>query len=226
MPIEAIQDAYRLADPGQLERELGELALAEDYLSSFLGEHGRYSLAADTEVLFAGLTRRLALLPEELRPTWRLAGFCMIAGREAVAGPMDRHFPFADPVPEHMPAWALRRFAEEHELADPDAMQDLQTVFADVSRAGELARALFELMERLRAEYQEEHSPLRMLKIVEKLHDALRRMQPERLTDPQRQRLRSELAAVQAQAAVLLGEETAKSEPGLAGRVARLLGRR
>ncbi len=235
LPREAIADAYRLTDPAQLDRELAELALAEDYLAGYLGEPGAYSLIADAEILFAGLSRRLALLPEELRPTWRLAGFCMISGRKAVAGPMDRHFPFADPVPEHMPAWALRRFAEEHDLVpgaeegswslDPEALERLAVMFADSSRSGELARSLFELMERLRAEFQEEHSPTRMLKILDKLHDALRRMQPERLSDPQRQHLRSELAAVQAQAAVLLGDAQAAS-PGLGIRVARLLGRR
>jgi hypothetical protein len=159
----------------------------------------------------------------------------MIAGRAAVSGPMDRHFPFADPAPEHMPAWALRRFAEEHELApaneegpwslDAETGERLQAVFADRSRCAELARELFELMERLRAEFQEEQSPARMLKILDKLHDALRRIEPERLSEPQRQRLKSELAAIQAQAAVLLGEDE-PAGAGLGSRVARLLGRR
>lgn len=232
LPREAIADAYRLGDPGQLDRELAELALAEDYLDSYAGQPGGYSLIADAEALFAGLTRRLPLLPDEIRGAWRLAGFAMIAGRPAVSGPMDRHFPFADPAPEHMPAWALRRFAEEHELApgaadddwslDAATLERLGAVFADAGRAPELARGLFELMERLRAEHQEEQSPTRMLKILDKLHEALRRLEPERLSELQRHRLKSELAAVQAQASVLLGD----GAPRLGDRVARLLGRR
>jgi hypothetical protein len=232
---EAVIEAWRLADAAQLDRELAELALAEDYLAGYLGEPGRYSLAADAELLFAGLAGRLPLLPEDLRAPWRLAGFAMIAGRAAVTGPMDRHFPFAAPSPEHMPAWALRRFAEELELAeahegpseraalDPSTRQDLEAVFADASRARELAKGLFELMERLRAEFQEDSSPARLMKIVEKLQDALARMNPERLSEAQRTRLRAQLAAIEAEAAVLLGDGA--PAPGLARRVSRLLGR-
>jgi hypothetical protein len=238
LPREAIADAYRLADPAQIDRELAELALADDYLGGFLGEPGRYSLAGDAEGLFAGLCRRLPLLPPELREVWKLAAFSMIAGRAAVGGPFDRHFPFNDPAPEHMPAWALRRFAEERELAPPaqdgdwsldaQTLERLTVVFADAGHAAELAPALFTLMERLRADFQEEQaqSPARTLKLLEKLHDALRRMQPERLDDLQRRRLQSELAAVQAQASVLLGEAEPQG-PSLGLRVARLLrGRR
>jgi hypothetical protein len=233
---EAIADAYRVADPAQLDRELEELALAEDYLASFAGEASRYSLVEDAEALFTGLARRLPLLPADLRDLWRLAGFCMIAGRAAVTGPMDRHFPFADPVPEHMPGWALRRFAEEQELApaagdgerelDTQTRERLAALLADRSRSGELARGLFELMERLRAEFQEDQSPTRMLKILDKLHDALRRIHPERLSEAERTRLRAQLAAVQAEASVLIGEPAKLPEPGLTGRVARMLSRR
>ena len=236
---EAIADAYRFADPGEIDRELRELALAELYLDRYLGEAGRYSQVADCEALFVGLAAQLALLPDALRPCWRMGGFCMIHGREAVAGPMDRHFPFADPAPSRMPAWALRRFAEEHDLAqgaqgesapeegpqdlEPGELKQLKTLFADVGRSAGLAKALFDLMERLRAEFQEEQSPARTLKLVGKLNDALRLMQPDRLSEGQRRRLRSELAAVQAQAAVLLGKP---ETPSVGLRLARLLKRR
>jgi hypothetical protein len=237
---EAAVQAFRLEGREQLDRELRELELAEDYLDDYLGHPGRYSLAADAEILFSGLAERLRRLPAELRGPWRRAGFAMIAGRAAVKGPMDRHFPFAEPLPEHMPAWALRRFAEERELVaahegpseraalDAGTLQALESVFADPGRADELAAELFALMERLRAEHQEDNSPARLIKIVEKLHDALARMRPDRLSDAQRLKLRAQLAAIRAEAQVLLGEDAppAEEEDGLAGRVARLLGRR
>src|SRR5690625_1408389 len=44
LPPEQIRDAYRLEEPEQLEREIAELELAEDYLDSYREEPGNYAL--------------------------------------------------------------------------------------------------------------------------------------------------------------------------------------
>ena len=235
LPLEAICEASRLAGPPQLDREIAELALAEDYLADYCAQPGRYSLVGDAERLFVGLRERLELLPEELRDLWREAAFMLIHGRAYVKGPLDRHFPFAAPVPDHLPAWAMRRLAEERELVatgpgrdeaaalDPETRQDLLAAFADRSRSPVLAPALFGLTERLRAEFHEEHNPVRMLKLLEKLRQTMGDLAPEQLDDQQRRRLRSQVAAVQAQMGVLLGEAPSpRNRRALAVRLTRL----
>lgn len=232
LSVEAMMAAYRFTDPADLDRELAELALAEDYLDAFCHQPGRYSLIANAEALFVGLRERLEGLPASLRRLWRLAGFTLIHGRAAVSGPLERHFPFAPAVPAHISVLALRRFAEEREMLDQggadddekldrDTQQALEAVFADASRSDELAPALSNLMERLRAEQQDLASPLRVLKLVEKLRQAMSEAQPERLSERQKQRLKGEIAALSAQAAVLIGE--ARAGPGW---LPRLRGRR
>ena len=237
---QAIGAAYRLEDDSQLARELGELALADDYLDGFLGQAGRYSLVADAEPLFSGLAERLAALPEDLRRSWRLAGFAMIHGRAAVQGPLERHFPFAKPVPEHMPAWALRSFAEARGLLasgadkessgdlDPAVQDALAAIFADPGRSDAIAPELFALMERLRVEFQEQSNPQRALTLLAKLRYTLARLEPERMSEAQKRQVRSEAAAIQAQMTLLLGDSIppAAADTGLAGRVARLFGGR
>jgi hypothetical protein len=239
LSVGAICEASRLKGPAQLERELEELALAERYLEDYCREPGRYSLVEDAEALFVGLRERLSLLPAELRAVWRAAGFAMIGGRSKISGPLDRHFPFAAPIPEHLPSWTLRRFAEERDLVQAAAdtgsderpsdqtLHDLATIFSDRSRGGELAASLYDLMERLRGEFREEHNPTRMLKLFEKLRLTMVDLEPGQLDERQRRRLRSQAAALQAQARILLGDaDEPPAQSGIGSRIARLVGRR
>lgn len=230
---EEIVRAYRLADPGRIEVELGELALAEDYLASFAGAPGRYSLIADAELLFVGLHANLQALPPELAQPWKLAGFAMICGREAVSGPMDRHFPFAAPMPAQMPTMALRRYAEEQGLTpaggggplDPGALRAAEALLSDAARGSALATQLYDLMERIRAEFQDLVSPVRAIHLLEKLRDTLAHVEPGALSVDQRKRISSEAAIISARISVLLGAKKDSAKLG-GGGLARLLGRK
>jgi hypothetical protein len=137
----------------------------------------------------------------------------MIDGRANVQGPMDRQFPFAPPMPEHLPASALQALAEDHDLLSPSEAaltpqveERLAAVLADRSRSGELAPELYRVMERLRAEHQDQRLPKRVIKQLEKVRESLSRLEPDRFSGREGRQLRSELAAIQAQAAWLLGE--------------------
>lgn len=151
---------------------------------------------------------------------------------------MDRQFPFADPVPGHMPMLALRRFAEEHGMArqisdgsavslEPEVRTLLAATFADPGRSPTLAPQLYHLMERLRAEFQDQASPTRTIQLLEKLRTTLAHLEPQRLTPEQRLHIRSETAAIQAQVGVLLddGASPVATEP-VKARIRRLLGGR
>jgi len=224
LAVSQICEAYRLEGAEQLERELAELALAEDYLEGFLGEAGRYAAIADAEPLFVGLREQLAALPPGLRARWRLAGFTLIDGRSAVQGPMERHFPFAAPVPEQLPSLALRRFAQERELLgeahgegerlSQAVTQALDRLFADRRHSVANARALFELMEGLRAEHLERRAPARVLRRIRSAREIMERLDPESLSEKQRRQLRGDLAALQEQAANLLDDEDIRGRAG------------
>ena len=212
-----IQRAYRFKDPSQIDVELGELALAEGYLELFARHPGRYSLLADAEPLFVGLHAQLHRMAPSVAEIWTLAGMTMIHGRAAIQGPFDRQFPFADPVPGQLPLLALRRLAEEHGIVasrvdeeetlalGKGAREQLAAVLADPGHSEGLAVELYALMERIRAELQDLSSPTRALQLLHKLRDTLAVMDPERLTPAQRRQMGSEVAAIGAKTAVLLG---------------------
>ena len=231
---EAIQRAYRFADPSKIDTELGELALAEAYLQRFCRAPGHYSRVADAELLFVGLYARLQVLPPSLAELWKMAGMAMIHGRAAIQGPFDRQFPFAEPVPGQMPLLAMRRYAEEQglvatggaddETLDKKVREALVLIFADPGRSTALAPELYSLMERLRAELQDLSSPARALQLLQKLRDTLIHLDPERLTATQRRQMKSELAAIQAKTAVLLGDAESSPARPRRGALSRLFG--
>lgn len=239
LPVEQIAEAYRLEEPVQLDREIAELELVEDYLANYREEPGHYALVADCEALFAGLREQLAALPKNLRSRWRLAGFTLIDGRAAVQGPMDRFFPFAAPIPEAMPNQALRRFAQERAMAvageqeeaddaaeaavDQALNEDLELVFASRQDSERNARLLHTVMDAIRTEHQERQAPARVLARIRKAKEMLSDLMPENLNDKQRRRLRSDLAALQAQASYLLGEGERPREDGLIDKIYRKL---
>lgn len=213
-----IQRAYRLKDVARIAAELGELDLAEDYLARFAKAPGRYSLIADAEPLFVGLHGQLQRMAPSVAELWKLAGMAMIHGRSAIQGPFDRQFPFADPIPGQLPLLALRRLAEEEGIlapADDDeaetltrpVREQLALILADAGRSEHLATELYALMERVRAELQDLSSPARALQLLQKLRDTLARMDPDRLSPGQRRMMQSELAAIYAKLAVLLGDD-------------------
>jgi len=209
---EAIASAYRLEAIESVATELAELALAEDYLAEFRREPTNYALLADTEPLFRALAEQLMALPPELRAPWRVAGFAMIDGRAAVSGPMDRFFPFAPPAPETLPADALRRLAEERGEAGEEAGAATPAALADPARSAENAAALFAVIERLRAEHQELKAPAAVLKQMRKVRQTLDRLEIGRLNAKQLRQLRAELAAIEAQVAMHLGERPVTAE--------------
>jgi hypothetical protein len=237
LPRDMMCESYRLEEAADIDREVEELALAEDYLEAYRGAPGHYALVEDAEALFVALRQRLLVLPRDLRRLWRLAGFAMIDGRASVHGPMDRQFPFAPPTPEHLPVSTLHSLAEEHELLapgesgaatelGPQAQERLAAVLGDASRSSELAPELYRVMERLRAEHQDQRLPKRVIRQLEKVRESLSRLEPDRFSGRQGRQLRSELAAIQAQAAYLLGERSSPPfRMAASSTLRRLLGR-
>ncbi|MCC5989635.1 MAG: hypothetical protein JJT95_18360 [Pararhodobacter sp.] len=214
LPQEWILEAYQLADAALLAREIAELELAEAYLAEWCDTPGRYGAVAEEEPLFAGLNAQLASLPEELRPLWRWIGFALIAMRGKLDGAPERGFPFVAPGAGHLPVAALRRLAqlrgltgaEEEAALAPALREDLRALFPARGEVQPVLEELLEIIAVFEEEHREHKRPSAVLQRIKGVRRRLDRLDPERLDRDQQRVLRSELAAIQAQAAYLLGE--------------------
>lgn len=218
LPVDEIMAAYRIDEAGQIDRELAELALAEDYLRSFRGEPAHYSAIADAGELFIGLREQLGGLPEDKTLFWRNAGFAMIEGRTPdLQKRLAQLFPFAAPVAPEIPGAAQIRLAQRlevdgaNDLADegalaPRAAEDLFAIVQDRRRSRAIAKLIADIVDELRLEHSERNAPERMLQKVRQAGKLIARLQPHRLSPAQRRTLSVELAALMAHGHFLLGE--------------------
>jgi hypothetical protein len=218
LPLDEIKAAYRIEDASEIDRELAELALAEDYLESFRGEPARYSTVAGVGELFKGLSEQLARLAGGEQAFWRVAGFAMIDGRDAsLQKRLEPLFPFAAPLSRELPATAQSRLARRlnidaaADLADEDALtsgmaDDLLGILRDRQRSAANAQLIVDIVEELRLEQGERKAPERMLQKVREAGKLIARLEPDRLTPAQRRSLRVDLAALMAHGSFLLGE--------------------
>ncbi len=226
---EWIQEAYRLADPAQLEQELAELALAETFLEQFQGQPRRYSSLEDAEPLIVGLSAQLPLLPKRLRPCWQALGFLLIDRRAELDGGMAKHFPFTAPPVPLFPAEALSRLAQEWGMeressgdeqnsspllavAPPQAqLRALATATADGKDRSARAKELQDVLDTLRMQCRQGQTPQRLLINLRNSRKLLARVTPDQLSAEERSRLQGELAAIAAQGVQLLGGKRKRS---------------
>ena len=218
LPRDWVMSAYQIDDPAQVDRELEELALAEQFLRDRLHKPDHFAAIADAEALFVALHAQLERLAPALRAVWQSIGFAMIHARDTLVKEIRSSYPFEPAEPRHLPSLALRRFAQEKlhaetgtdkEKAPPpaDLLDDLRAFF-DGCRPDDTdaLRDLIEVMSTIREEQREAEKPAVMLQRVRRARAQMDRLTPERLDASQRNALRSEVAAIQAQAAYLLGE--------------------
>lgn len=239
LPLDDILAAYRIETAAEVERELAELALAEDYLRSYRGEPARYSAVADAEQLFVGLHEQLSKLGQAEASFWRTAGFAMIDGRggqparpnaggpkpqgDMAANTLVRLFPFAAAVPPDIPVSAQSRLAARFGIdgegksgaPGPLIISKLLAIFRDRTRSQNTARLIADVLDEMRLEHNERSAPQRMFQKLREAGQLIARLEPERLSRDQRSQLRGDLAALQSHAAYLMGRIEEKPEvPG------------
>lgn len=223
LPASWIVQAYRLSDEADAAREIAQLELAENYLADFMNKPGRYSLLAEIEHLLCALLDQLCVLPETTRRLWQNFGFAMIAARSSLDAGFERHFPFADPVPKNIPVWSLQVMAASQGSADTgleiasgalggvlsqSSETALAALAADARENVSIAQELAMTLASLRALHGERQAPQRMLHRMREARQMMDRLDPERLNREQKSRLRGDVAAIHAQAAYLLGEDS------------------
>jgi hypothetical protein len=214
---EWIQEAYRMEDPGQLQRELAELDLAEAYLAEVSGTPRRYSSIADAEPLFCGLAGQLAALPRRLARPWRALGLLLIEQRQQLEASLAKHFPFAEPVAPELPSLVLLQMAQEWGLQDGEqaegqagklrkpVLRELTALVTAGKPRERLAAQVQDQLDATRLQLRQERIPQRLTQNLRQVRRQLEKLDLSRLEGQEAQRLRGELAALLTEAQPLLG---------------------
>jgi hypothetical protein len=235
---EWIVEAYRMGDPGQVERELAELVLAETYLAEVSGTPLRYSAIADAdaEALFCGLAGQLTALPRRLARPWQALGLLLIDQRGQLEPSLAKHFPFAEPVSAELAPLVLKRLAQEWGLEEEEpaeeegrplrkqVLQELTAVALGEQPRQRLATQVQDQLDAARLQLRQERIPQRLTQNLRQMRRQLEKLDLGRLEGPEVQRLRGELAALFAEAQPLLNSGHAP-DPAPASSWSRLLRR-
>lgn len=237
---EWIQEAYRMADPGQLERELAELELAESYLATMAAGPRAYSSIADAEPLICGLAGQLAALPGRLVEPWRALGLLLIQQRHQLEPSLAKQFPFAEPIAPELPALVLQELAGEWGLSnetqpegEPGKLRKpLLREIAEMAATGQprdrLAAQVQNRLDATRLQLRQGLIPQKLTQNLRQVRRQLEKLDLSRLDGREAQRLRGELAALFTEARALLegdGRAGADAGPATAGPSASTLGR-
>ena len=199
--------AYGFADADQVDVELTELSLAEEYLEWF-GESGHYRRVVDKERRFTALQQQLAEIgAEHVRELWKLVGFAMIQADDRLEPNIAHYYPFTDPVPPAQRHWVLRRFAEDQGLVaaqpaghnrpvDPSLAARLKPLLDDPDSAEGIAQAAIALIDTLKGDPQRFLGTHRVLHHLRAAREALEALELSDVADADIRSVRAELAAL------------------------------
>lgn len=208
MGADRVVEAYRFSGPGDIDRELAELDLAETYLD-WAEETGRFRLISEQEETFTALHAQLDQIQKpHLAALWRILGFAMIRGRATLDRNILHYFPFTDPVPPVTRNWVPRSLAEDHGIADRQSEGEnrplekpgadrLLPLLSDPAQAESTARAAMALMDTLKGNQDRLLGFARVQSLLRNANKTLEEMKPEDLSPEQRRTLRAQLASLQ-----------------------------
>lgn len=233
MGRDRVATAYRLSDPAEIDRELGELELAEGYLH-WCGAPGHFALVEDAEEHFIALHAQLDEMKQERRAAlWRRIGFAMIRAAPDLDAKILHYFPFTAPRPPAIQVWVPRTMAEdrgmierqaegENKPLDEATARRLEGILDDPTHAVTVAQTALALMDTIRGDTNRIVGVARLMNQLRAARQTLQDMEIEQLAPGQRRRLQAELAALQE----FLGEETGpppRAAPSGRGRQVRTL---
>ncbi|MDM8167304.1 hypothetical protein [Roseovarius sp.] len=208
MGPDRVVEAYRFPGPDAIDRELAELALAEDYLD-WVGEPGRFQRLAAQEETFTALQAQLASVQQpHLAKIWRRIGFAMVRARDTLDRNILHYFPFTDPVPPVTRNWVPRSLAEDNGIAerqpegenrplDKPGANRLLPLVSDPARAENTALAAMALMDTLKGNQDRLLGFTRLHNLLRSANKTLEGMKVDELTEEQRRAIRAQLAAIQ-----------------------------
>lgn len=207
MEPKAIVAAYRFTDAGEIDTELAELTLVEEYLD-WIDQPRHYALVEAHEEAFVLLRQQLERIKNAaVADLWRLIGFAMIRAEPALDRPIAHCYPFTDPVPPATTHWVLRTLAEDHGLTerqhagenrplDAPLAGRLQSLIDDYHHAESTARAVVALSDTLKGNQQQLLGATRVLSQLRQARTTLEELTLSEISPSQLRQIRSEIAAL------------------------------
>lgn len=207
MNRDAVIEAYRFTDPAEIDRELAQLTLAEEYLD-WIGEPRHFALVADHEEAFVALQAQLEATPKpHLSDAWQRIGFAMIKARQRLDRKIMHYFPFTEPAPQAIKNWVLRTLAEDHGIVErqregenrplePAAAERLLSIVGDPGHARDTALASMALIDTLKGDRDRLIGYSRLSALLRNAIQTLEGIRPEDLTEDQLRQLRGQMATL------------------------------
>jgi hypothetical protein len=202
-----VAKAYRFKDPADIEVELEELALAEDYLA-WRGAPEEFDEVAHREEDFVRFNKQLkALKAAHVVQLWKRIGFVLLRAADELDRPIDHYFPFAAPAPRAIVHWVPRVFAADLGLTDrPEPGQvkslkaplagELSTRLDQTADPARTARTIMGLIDTLKSNEETYLGPDRVVHHLRMARDAMEALDRETMPDRQLRRVQAEMAAL------------------------------
>ena len=227
IPVEQICKTYRLEAEDELNNEIEELELAEEYLRDYLGRPGDYKAVDYAEDYFIGLRQQLDQQgSNDSRRTWQLVGFAMVKEAGVLAIDPNQYFPFATPKPPYAPIPALELYGGENGLLPYTKKlgsgavlrkSDYKILSEALNRPQDshtIARHFIQLFDQILAQHDDRPHPIAIVNRLKQINNMLGRLELEQFTESQRSELFGQLAEIAYQFRYLSQqEEKSVSQP-------------
>jgi len=206
---ERVVDAYGFQKADAIDRELGELLLAEEYLE-WIGQPLQFTLVDDQEDAFTALL--LMQLDMQTKPhlfdIWKRLGFAMIKARSELNRKIMHYYPFTEPVPPQIRNWVPRSLAEDRGILERQPLgenQPLESTAAhrliplldEADKASATALSAMALIDTLKGGQKRLVGYSELMANLRRTTQVLGQIKIEDLSDEQRRQIRAQLAALQ-----------------------------
>ena len=237
LPAADIVEHYRLSDASQIERELTELKLAEEYLNDFLRTPQAYAAIDWAEEPFEQLAQRLEFYAEPTnRAVFQLVGFCLIqaATTDEKLRPL-RTFPFVPPQPGYLQNLLQHRLGSELNLwparSDEQSFDALKTddrlklieVLGAGEHVAERASVILKIVNDIIDEFKSAPNPQFIVQRLRQITRMATRIDLRQLTPTQREQIAQELQRIAGLFTIAAEDQQPPASRGILANVAQSL---
>ena len=206
---ERVVNAYGFQKADAIDRELGELQLAEEYLE-WIGQPLQFTLVDDQEDAFTALLLMQLDMQTKLYllDIWKRLGFAMIKARSELNLEIMHYYPFTEPIPPQIRNWVPRALAEDRGIVERQPLGEnrpLELATANrliplldvANNACTTALSAIALIDTLKGGQKRLVGFSELMANLRRTTKVLGEIKIEDLSDEQKRQIRAQLAALQ-----------------------------